>query len=263
MKPYYYIARIRVLISFTYRFEVFSGLAVNTVLLLTSVFLWQTVYRNTQVMSGVNKSQMVTYAIISVILGTILVSDIHWRINQRIREGNISLDIIRPVRLPLFWLAEDFGIAFSSILLYILPLLIISLPLGQLPLPASLTAFLIFIPSCLLSYIILWLMSAMVAMIAFWVLELGNTFIIKDAIIRFLSGSIVPLWFFPKSFQNICRFMPFMYTYQGPLGIYIGKYNIQQALIIMGIQILWIFILSLIFIFIWSRARKRVQIQGG
>ncbi|MCK4799229.1 MAG: ABC-2 family transporter protein [Spirochaetes bacterium] len=263
MKAYYYIIRVRILTAIAYRFEVFSHLGVNTLLLLTSVFLWQTVYRNTSEMAGVNKSQMIIYTVMAVIIGTVFRTDIHWRVNERIHDGHISFDIIRPIFLPLFWLAEDIGTALSNLAMYLLPLIAISVLLKNPPLPADAGAFLLFIPAFFLSFFIVWLMSAMIAMVAFWALELGNLSLVKDTIIRFLSGSIVPIWFFPESFQNICWYMPFIYIYQGPIGIYIGKYDIKEGLKILIIQITWVFILSLIFTGIWSRAKKRVLIQGG
>jgi ABC-2 type transport system permease protein len=126
-----------------------------------------------------------------------------------------------------------------------------------------LTGFLLFIPSCLLSYGILWLLSALVGLIAFWVMELGNMGIVKDSIVRVLSGSIVPLWFFPESVQNVSKFLPFQYTFQTPLGIYIGETGPAAALSSMAVQAVWIGILFLLLAAFWKKTKTKTLIQGG
>jgi ABC-2 type transport system permease protein len=120
-----------------------------------------------------------------------------------------------------------------------------------------------FLVSSLFSFAILWLMSAMVGMVSFWVAELGNLGMVKDAFVRMLSGSLVPLWFFPAGVQNISEWLPFQYTYQTPIGIYIGMTSASDAVKAIGIQGLWIGILSLLLAWIWKRARSKVMVQGG
>jgi ABC-2 type transport system permease protein len=114
-----------------------------------------------------------------------------------------------------------------------------------------------------LSYAILWLLSAIVGLVAFWAMELGNMGMVKDSIVRILSGSIIPLWFFPSSIQTISKFLPFQYTYQTPLAIYIGEIRTVDALKAMGIQFVWIAALYVLLYVVWNKAKKKTLIQGG
>jgi ABC-2 type transport system permease protein len=82
-------------------------------------------------------------------------------------------------------------------------------------------------------------------------------------LIRILSGSFVPLWFFPQWVQKVSAFLPFIYIYQTPLSIYIGKINVKQAFQSMLIQFVWILILSFILSRIWKKACRMVTVQGG
>ena len=45
----------------------------------------------------------------------------------------------------------------------------------------------------------------------------------KKHLIRLLSGSIIPIWFFPDWLADILNLLPFVYIYQLPLDIYIGS----------------------------------------
>nr|WP_245995909.1 ABC-2 family transporter protein [Paenibacillus taihuensis] len=161
------------------------------------------------------------------------------------------------------YLAEDIGSMLSSLINKVLPLFLVVSILFGVPLPATWIGMLLFLPSCLLSYAILWLLSALVGLVAFWVMELGNMGNVKDAIVRVLSGSLVPLWLFPQSVQTISAYLPFQYTYQTPLGIYIGETGPADGLRAMAIQGAWIIVLYLALAFFWRHTKTKTLIQGG
>lgn len=263
MTSYLYLIKLRLLTALTYRFEVFASIGTNIILMFASVFLWKTAYRGVDTVAGLEERQMVTYAIVSILLGAVFTCNVENVINGRIREGEIATDLIRPVNLMLCWLSEDIGESVCAIAIRFAPLLVLATLFFQAPLPSSLTAGVLFLLSCLLSFGILWLLSALVGVAAFRILELGNMGIVKDAIVRLLSGSIVPLWLFPKSVVKISAFLPFQYTYQTPLGIYIGKLAPAQALSSMAVQGLWIAVLGLLLVAAWNKAKRHVMVQGG
>ena len=261
--PYLYVVKFRLLAALAYRFEVFTGLGVNAILMLATVFLWQTAYEGVETVAQVQESQMISYAIAMVLLRSISSYDVQNTINMRVRSGEIAVDFIKPVNLILYWLAEDVGRAISTLGLYLLPLIAVSGVLFYVPLPATLPSFAVFVASCLLSFGILWLMSALVGMVSFWAAELGDLGILKDTIVTALSGSLVPLWFFPEVVQRISRYLPFQYTYQTPLAIYIGRTapsEVGGALLVQGV---WVVALALLLGVVWRRAARKVMIQGG
>lgn len=155
--------------------------------------------------------------------------------------------------------------AISSVISKLIPLILITTLLIQPLLPYSFTALAFFLVSASLSFVILWLISAIIGMLCFWYLQLGNMGgTIKDGVILIASGRIIPpLWLFPNSVQNIFRFLPFQYIYQTPLGIYIGKISRQEIMVQLMIQIVWVLILGGLIAIMWQKARKRVLIQGG
>lgn len=135
--------------------------------------------------------------------------------------------------------------------------------LVQPPVPDSPTAFILFLLSAVFSFLILWLISALISLLCFWVIQLGEIKTIKDGIILLLSGKVIPLWLFPKKIQTMIGFLPFQYVYQTPLSIYIGQVQPDEAAVSMLIQFVWIVLFTALLCFGWSRARKRVLVQGG
>ncbi|WP_042167779.1 ABC transporter permease [Paenibacillus gorillae] len=264
LQAYWYITKMRMLTNLAYRFEVFTSVGTNLIIMLASVFLWQTAYGggigNVQSLS---LQDLTTYTILSIILSSMFVCDVQNTIYYKIREGQIVTDFYRPIPLLACYLADDIGGSLSSLANKALPLIVFASLFFGIPWPSFLLNFLLFIPSCLLSYGILWLLSALVGLIAFWVMELGNMGMVKDSIVRVLSGSIVPLWFFPESVQTVSKFLPFQYTYQTPLGIYIGNIGTKEALTALAVQAVWVILLFLLLAAGWKRTKKKTLIQGG
>lgn len=261
--PYFFVARIRILMAMAYRFEVFASIGGQMVLMASTVFIWNTAFRGDLVVEDVTRSQMLVYSVMSALLGIFFYAGVADTIRERITQGQISTDLIRPVEPLLLWLSEDIGNAVSALLTKGLPLLACGFLLAGPVLPSSPEAFILFLPACALAYLILWLMTALVAMIAFWTVELGQLNMVKNALVGVLSGSFVPIWFFPEWFGEICAWLPFVYTYQGALGIFVGRTSGAEALRVIGLQAAWVLLLAGFLIVLWRKARGNVLVQGG
>ncbi|WP_028612693.1 ABC transporter permease [Paenibacillus harenae] len=266
MRAYGYLIKMRMLTSLAYRFDVWIGMIGDVILLAATVFIWKAAYGGDVLGSGasvVGLDGMITYTVISVLMTAVFSTGVQNTIYTQVREGNIALDFMRPLNLLGIYLSEDLGTMVSSIVNKAVPLVLMAALLFGFPMPDSPIAAALFTVSCMLSFMILWLMSAMVGLVAFWVAELGNLGMVKDAFVRVLSGSMVPLWFFPEGLQRVSEWLPFQYTYQLPLSVYIGMAKPAEALRGMGVQLIWIALLGVLLAWIWTRARGKVMVQGG
>lgn len=264
MRAYGYLIKMRILTSLAYRFEVWIGMVGDIIMLAASVYIWKAAYGSGIAGAAVVELEsMITYTVISVLLASVFQTGVQNTIYTQVREGNIALDFMRPLPLLGIYLSDDIGSMVSALVNKAVPLLVAAVLLFGFPLPAGAGAFAGFLISALLSFVILWLMSAMVGLVAFWVAELGNLGMVKDAVVRVLSGSLVPLWFFPNAVQRVSEWLPFQYTYQTPIGIYIGILPAEEALRAIGIQAIWVIILGLLLTWIWKHARSKVMVQGG
>jgi ABC-2 type transport system permease protein len=263
MHAYFYIARLSIIGSLAYRFEVFAATVSNFILLLTTVYLWKAAYKGVHAVAGVSEKQMLTYAIMSALISSVMLNRVQGVMFNKVRQGQIAVDFIRPLTPLAQWFFEDIGVSISALVIYLGPLLLASVAFIQLPTPASPGAFACFLVSSLFCYGILWLMSGIMGCVSFWVTDLGNLGIIKSYLVRIFSGGFVPLWLFPPAVRTASRFMPFQYTYQTPLGIFVGKIPLRDALPAMGLQIVWIGILGAILWAVWQGGWRRVAVQGG
>jgi len=262
MRTFLYLAKMRILVGLAYRFEVFATLASNFILLTATIFLWRASYRGIGAVNGVNQSQMLTFAIMGAALNSLFVTGVEQTILTRVRQGTIAIDFIRPYNPFTQWLAQDIGAAISATATNALPLLLVGMALAKAPLPANGNAAMLFVPSCMLSYGILWILSALTGLTAFWFLELGNLGFVKNMTVSLLSGSIVPIWFWPKRLQAISDWLPFKYAFQTPLGIYIGKIHPAEAAGTLLIQAAWLLGLGLILVAVSRAAASKLIVQG-
>ena len=114
-----------------------------------------------------------------------------------------------------------------------------------------------------MSYLINWILAASFSTWAFTAINMSAMGAVKDHVIRLLSGSIIPMWFFPEWLSNILNVLPFVYIYQLPLDIYIGKYDMAVLMQKMCIQFAWLLILGALFWYLQKRVTKHVLVQGG
>ena len=57
--------------------------------------------------------------------------------------------------------------------------------------------------------------------------------------------------------------LPFVYIYQLPLSIYIGRGDRSEHIAQLGIQSVWLVILAAVFFLAQDRVTKKVMVQGG
>ena len=98
---------------------------------------------------------------------------------------------------------------------------------------------------------------------AFTAISMDALFQVKKHLIRLLSGSIIPIWFFPDWLADILNLLPFVYIYQLPLDIYIGSASELDISRRMMIQLVWFILLAGIFLLLSKKSLKKVMVQGG
>jgi ABC-2 type transport system permease protein len=263
MRSYYYIAKIRFISQLAYRFDVVVVFLSNLVMLATQVFLWHSVYSGKGSVAGVNESQMVTYAVFSTLMGLLMNTSVQDVIVQKVVTGEIAVDFLKPVNPVLNWMSDDIGNNVSLFCLNAVPLTLLSVLFFKPVLSFTLLSGLLIVPAVILSFSILWAMYAVIGLLAFWFMELGNLGIVQGQVIRLLAGSFIPLWFFPDWVQKISKYLPFQYIAQFPLSICIGKLSGREIASGMAVQVFWLVSICSLLYFTWKKAQKHVLVQGG
>lgn len=262
-KAYFYIAKLRIQTALAYRFDMISTILVQCIVMFAISYFWIAAYGGTERVLEVSRKSMLTYTTVSILMSNLLTMNVQHRIVDSIRNGNVALDILKPVNIYGIYLAEDIGEAVNAVFQKLLPLFFVSLFMFGVPAPASAGHFLLFCFSFLAAWLLNWLLAALLGLCAFKTMSMGPMMAVKTYLIKLLSGSMIPLWFFPEGLQGVLECLPFVGIYQVPLGIYIGKYGRNELLLRMGLQWLWVLLLFAGFVWLQKKMAERVLIQGG
>lgn len=263
MKAYLYVAKLKIQTALAYRFDMVSTILVQCIIMFAVSYFWIAAYGETENVLDVSKKSMLTYTTISIVMGNLLTMNVQHRIVDSIRKGNVALDILKPVNIYGIYIAEDIGNAINAFCQKAIPLLVVSTIMFGFPKAVSAFNFILFLVSFVFAYLINWFLAALLGLCAFQTLSMGPMIAVKGYIIKLLSGSIIPLWFFPPTAQKVLECLPFVGIYQVPLGIYIGKYAAKDIVFRMGIQLFWVVVLLVGFIVLQKKMADKVLIQGG
>jgi ABC-2 type transport system permease protein len=259
--PYVEFARKAFAREATYRMEVLTevGSLVLRVYILRS--LWTALYAQNLAPVNLPLHGMITYATVAMLMSLILEVDGTRMIREKVREGTIATDLMKPISLPLYFFSDGIGQTLLHAVL-VIPSLLIALLLVHVdvPSPATFGAFAI---AFLIGYCVNFFLNFLMNSIAFWTLE---TFAIQ-LIVRWasdlLSGQIIPLTFFPGIFGRIVFALPFAAIYSTPLLIYVGIIPQSQWIASFGVQLMWLVIFAGLSSLVWQAASRKVVIQGG
>lgn len=262
-KAYLYVYKIRIQKALAYKFDVYGNIIWQCIVMFASAYFWKAIYAGYDTVKGVQVEDMLVYTIISSVMSLLFIADVENRVIGSVQKGTVATDMLKPINLYGIYFFEDLGYTTSVVFQNVIPILIIGGLFIATPIPASHGAFLLFIPCVIISYMINWLLAACYSTWAFTAINMRPMVEVKRHLIRLLSGSIIPMWFFPEWLSNILHVLPFAYIYQLPLDIYIGKYSIEILLQRMGLQVIWLLVLLVLFINLQKRVTKKVLVQGG
>lgn len=251
----------------TYRIDVLTSLLGVGARLYLLYALWSSLYRSQgdgAAPEGFTLPLIVTYSAVSLLYGLVVnsASESADQVEDKIRDGDIAIDLFRPVRYPITVVADGVG-AMGFGLLQVLPALVLLSPFIELVAPPGLLAAGLFAVSALLGIAVSFAMTLMLNLTAFWILETFGIQMILRWVSLALSGAVVPVWFFPGALQAIAFALPFQAIYSTPLSLYVGKLQGGTALAALGVQACWALVLGGICAGMWRRGVRKVVVQGG
>jgi ABC-2 type transport system permease protein len=238
----------------------------TAVVLLVQVYLlrvvWTAVYADRGTANGVTVQTVIAYATLATVQYTLFSPWRFSQIPQRVREGKVAVDLLRPVGFVGQMIAGQVGgtAALAPFMLLALPF---ALLVGGATAPPSTRAAAAYAVSLVLAYAISQLLALLVGMVAFWSVENTGFFMIYRVAAQFLSGALVPLWFMPGPLRAVAQVLPFQATAYTPTATYLGEIHGSGLAVALGVQVLWVAVLTALTQLVWSRAVHRVVVQGG
>jgi ABC-2 type transport system permease protein len=264
IRAYIYQARNALRTETIYPARVFWSLLEGAVLVLPQVFLWRALYIGKEQVAGTSLAQMLTYVVLSNLVGMAVNFSSAAQIEERVKNGTIALDMLRPVNIRLLIIAQNLGTTAGQMLTFGLPMLLVSIVIvGGILSPVSWAAFGYFCLSTLLGMGVQIAIQLFMGALAFWFVSTWMMSWWLDFATLVLSGMVVPLWFLPGWMVKIAQVLPFQAARYIPLAVYLGKIPLGEVAHALIIQVLWIIGLMAAHTILWRSGLRRMVVHGG
>lgn len=255
--------------TFAYKFQIYGWLLGDIFSLIVICILWIAIYdQSTEtIINGMSFKQMITYVVnVHIISQLVFCSQSFFTEGSDIREGNIAINLTKPINYRYKLLSQTIGTFFSNFLMLFLPLYIIATLILYFGFGCDLPQWyniLFFLLSAILSMLIYDSINFTIGQAAFFTGSLFGIMMIKDTIISFLAGSLIPLNFLPSWIQITLRILPFSSSLETPTLILLNYYSPLDSLIRILIQLAWVFVLEIFVNLLNKGMIKHVVSAGG
>lgn len=248
----------------TYRVATAAGVFTNTVFGLIRVsILLAALDASGQEIGGYTALQAATY----VWLGQALIAPLELfgtrTIGERVRTGDIAVDLLRPAPLLGVHLAQKVGRAGFLLLGRGIPPLLVGALITGIALPESGWSYPLGVLSLALAVLISFLADAIVNLSAFWLVQMRGLQTLYMVVMNLLSGFLIPLTWFPEWLETLARLTPFPSMVQTPIDTLSGRVGPGAALGLIALQLGWAAVLALAAQAMVRAGTRSLEVQGG
>lgn len=250
----------------TYRAATLSGIFTNSVFGVIYSYAYLALWAQRPHAGGYDATDAVTYVWIGQAL---LMTVALWGggttddLAERIRTGDVAVDLYRPVDLLGWYLAGDLGRAAYHFLTRGLGPTVIGVVVFDIRLPSTPAAACGFLVSLVLAVVTSFEIRFLVAASAFWLLDQSGVKMLSGVLAIFFTGMALPLVIFPEPLRSIALALPWASYLQAPADIWLGKHTGADLVAALATQALWVLVLFGCCRLVLAAATRKVVVQGG
>lgn len=264
MRMYLEMFKVELKTNIAYRFQIWARLLGDVVFVAMWYYVWKALYSGVDDMHGKFFSETILYVIAAQFLITINNSGSPlWGMDYDISNGNIAYELIKPYNFIAKKLTQCVSSSISVFLLSSMWVFSVTFFVLNVELPSSIVTWIMFLISFVAGYLIRFFIELSFSFLSFWVLHIGGIRALFTFLISLFSGSVIPLWFFPKGVRYITDILPFKYIYFVPCDIISNYKGVEVSCKYILVQFIWVIISILIAGLVWKKGIKKLIIQGG
>ncbi len=233
------------------------------VLMVIYTYFWRGVFAGQGTVGGMTEAQTIAYVLIANATGMVLRWSLIGEIGQMLRDGSIATELLRPMDFQVRMFAWTLTTVGGTMAQHMLLLGGFAYLFMDLRLPSDPFVWFWWVLSMLLAGGVLFFFDWAVSMISFYSTEMRGLLILRDGIISFFSGYVIPLAMFPDWLKRVAAFLPFGQMLDTPVMIVTGGLPISAVPKALLTQVLWLIGLALISRPAFQWAVRKVTVQGG
>lgn len=248
--------------NLAYRSEVWFSILLGLFAILIQAAIWRALLGDGAV-RGITVEDMITYVIITTVISAISLHRLMDAVDERLRSGDIAIDLIKPMHYPSLQLADQLGRSAFQLTFVVVPMLIVAWLAFGIQAPAGGAAMAGFIAALAIALLISFTQGLLLALLAFWFLTTFHFRWANGALLTLFGGANLPLWFFPDALEALARLLPYQFVAFVPAAIYLGDIVTADLVETLALGVLWVAIQAATCQLLWTAAVRRLTLQGG
>ncbi|HEX6196822.1 MAG TPA: ABC-2 family transporter protein, partial [Jiangellaceae bacterium] len=214
-------------------------------------------------LAGYSAAEGITYAFLAqALIGPVNI--FHWtELAERIRTGDVAVDLARPVDPQLAFLAADFGRAAYMLIPRGAPPLLVGATVFGLAMPTEPLPYLLGAVSLVLAVSVSFACRWLANLAAFWLLDIRGVMILYILTTGLLSGHLIPVHWFPGWLAALAHATPFPSIVQTPIDVVTGRVEGLDAMAALGVQAIWLSAMLVVGRWVFTLGTRKLVIQGG
>ncbi|MFI9403384.1 ABC transporter permease [Nocardia sp. NPDC052316] len=247
-----------------YRLAMFAGLFTNCVFGFVRAAVMLAAVRAAGDFGGYDEGSIGAYVWLSQgLLGAMQFMGPPLDLADRVRNGDIAIDFLRPVDVQFGYLAADLGRAAATMLPRGVPSVLVGVLTFGLVMPNTPGPYLLGTLSVLLAVALSFLCLFGVALIGFWVVETRGIRVLYQVAGTFLAGLFVPVHMFPAWLRTVAQATPFPSILQAPIDVLSGRITGTAAVSVVAVQVFWVLVVGGTGRILLAAGRRKLEVQGG
>jgi len=180
----------------------------------------------------------------------------------RILDGDVALDLVKPVDYQKARLAESLGGLWIELLLIGVVVGATLALTGGVDTPPG-PALALFTVSMLLLVPLKFLIVYVSTLACFWTQNFMGVQWARLAVVNLFSGALIPLVYLPHWLATAAQWSPFAGLTSTPALIFLGRLGVREGLLFVGVQLGWVLVLWFGARLVWRSALRRLTVNGG
>lgn len=266
-RKYYKIFRASLVERMAYRGDFLIGTLLRFLPMVTTILLWQAIYRGSgqSSLAGFHYREMIAYLLLTHVSRMFSsMPGLAGGIARDIRDGTLKRYLIQPVDLIGYLLsyraAHKAAYIVSSALPYGILFYVCRGFFDGLPDATTMAAYLL---SLVLAFLVGFGFEASVGMVGFWFLEVTSLLYIVMTLNFFISGHMLPLDLLPAPWAGLLKALPFQYMAYFPAVVFLGKVKGAELAWHLTAEALWALAFMVLARTLYRLGLRRYSAFGG
>ena len=244
-----------------YRAEMLVWILATT-MPLVMMALWTAVARDAPI-GRFGERDFVAYFLATFLVRQLTGSWAAWQINFEVRQGTLSMRLLRPLSPIVAWAVEH--LAYMPLRFAVaLPIAAVMLvAIGVDKLPSSAAMWSVWVLAVIGGWLITFLAGVLLGTLSLFMESSLKLMDVWLAAFFVFSGYLIPIELFPRWLERVTDWLPFRYQIGLGVEILTSRYDLRGALGMLAAQWSYVLVLGVAASWVWRVGLRRFAAYGG